>query len=647
MYPDERIERKVRAGSSPVLQELSNDKRRYVIFKDLLQGNFESFNRDIKRYLDIINEGKDVLEKYETEEKLSEAEEARLQEFLRKIEAMSEGVRDTDGFEDVDFDNFSVEENIQALHKNFQVPENKTIVEEFTDTFLRRGGFDSINEAITYYEKKREAVTQRNKENVAEGEITIDDIDIAKGVQLDYFDTQMDKGIYAPEFIGAETKEARRKVEGRGDHTPLDTDVTKARHRPVSEIVATSRSYGDITLLIQDRDQFHDTSDEEEPQYQEGSPGLFEIGGDHWGIRTGFGSSHIDAIAVTERLQNDTERLDELKFLIAKQGFYIPIANKEGEVIFSYDDYQMYREVFAGIDSYFGGEVQVSDDWKQSQVADEISEYKQTEENMETIEYYRNDLYEDIATALKTVGLDLSRAESVDSLLNAEVVDTGSTGRAAALDLEEGIDFDFVIKLNDNDFEKHEDVADKLSQMDQYSLDDSYWQGKRDQMHMFRFLDFEHEETGQEMSLDIGFVRKSDRRQVDTQDALKQKYESIEGDHGREKLMEVLTNVRFAKKKLKEANCYKNGGIGGVGVENWILQNGGDAYQAFRDLYESAYYESGQLKSLTEFKQEYDIFSAGVNIRDNEIAENFVDDLSAASYEKMAKLAKQLVGHNG
>jgi len=59
------------------------------------------------------------------------------------------------------------------------------------------------------------------------------------------------------------------------------------------------------------------------------------------------------------------------------------------------------------------------------------------------------------------------------------------------------------------------------------------------------------------------------------------KYDSIRDAEGEDKLLDVLTNVRFAKHELKEAGCYKKGltdgsgkqgGLGGIGVENWILK---------------------------------------------------------------------------
>lgn len=119
-----------------------------------------------------------------------------------------------------------------------------------------------------------------------------------------------------------------------------------------------------------------------------------------------------------------------------------------------------------------------------------------------------------------------------------------------------------------------------------------------------------------------------------------------------ETLLDVLSNVRFAKKKLKEADCYKKGidrgagqqgGLGGIGVETWILKHDGDAVRAFTEFYGNAY-ENGKPLSFEDFKKKYKVFGAGENIRGVIRSENFVEKMDEEGYLKMVEVAKEIAG---
>ena len=74
----------------------------------------------------------------------------------------------------------------------------------------------------------------------------------------------------------------------------------------------------------------------------------------------------------------------------------------------------------------------------------------------------------------------------------------------------------------------------------------------------------------------------------------------------------VIANILFAKKLLKENGCYKpdrgekpEGGLGGVGIENWILQNGGSLKKAAESFLETANDSTG----FEDFKNKYSAFA--------------------------------------
>jgi hypothetical protein len=634
-------------NSSPELQSLhSNNARRLLIFKDLMRANFNSLNSNLEQYLSVFKNGQDVLDKYEKGEELTKDEEEKLKYFFKKINALSENIKKTDDFDKFSTDDLSLADNLQALKSNFGVKENQTITEKFETTFLNRAGIKNFTEALNYYDNLRNQVTNRNKELAQSGQIDLGENDLAKGVSINYFDSNLDRGIYAPEFIGAESSDAKDKSKN-SDATPWDTDLIKVGNRNSVEIVEKSKAqdYGDAILIIKDRGQFNKNEKGQPLSEDENKLELFKtgyLGEDHYGIRTGFGSTEIDALLVKDKVLENIKQLDFLKFSIAQKGFYIPICDKSGKVIYTASDFEEYKKIFAGVDKYHGGEVEVSEEWKKTKFNEEINKFAQTDENLDKIKKIKVDIYSDIENDLKTLGIELHKGRYDDSVVGAKIIDTGSTGRGAALD--EGYDFDFVIKIDDRDENKINQMAEVLKR--KYPYDQDY---ERSGMRTFRFKSFEKD--GNKIDLDISFVKKSDSEELDANEAVAQKYDSIKKVAGEEKLLDVLTNVRFAKKELKKAGCYKKGltgngeqqgGLGGIGVENWILKNGGDAVGAFREFNKSAFQE-GKLLSFEDFKNKYKIFSAGSNIRGGVRAENFVYNMDEAGYQKMAELSNKFL----
>lgn len=103
----------------------------------------------------------------------------------------------------------------------------------------------------------------------------------------------------------------------------------------------------------------------------------------------------------------------------------------------------------------------------------------------------------------------------------------------------------------------------------------------------------------------------------------------------------------IAKKVFKEAECYKahrsdstQGGLGGVGIETFILQNGESFATATKNFLEVA---NG--KNFLEFKKEYCIWDFGNNFlaesRGSYPHNNFVaDNMNELGYEKMKEALK-------
>ena len=117
-----------------------------------------------------------------------------------------------------------------------------------------------------------------------------------------------------------------------------------------------------------------------------------------------------------------------------------------------------------------------------------------------------------------------------------------------------------------------------------------------------------------------------------------------------EKHKKVLQNIILAKEVLKE--CYKprhagkgkaQGGLGGVGVENWILQNGGSFERAAR-----TFIEASNGRTFEEFKKVYTVWDFGENhmadmsgkYKHDEFVSNNMDE---QGYEKMKQVLSEYI----
>ena len=138
------------------------------------------------------------------------------------------------------------------------------------------------------------------------------------------------------------------------------------------------------------------------------------------------------------------------------------------------------------------------------------------------------------------------------------------------------------------------------------------------------------------VDIDITFNTKTNKVRYSTDEALKEFYSSM----GKEEKEEVVANVVFAKRFLKKIKAYKpdrgdtpQGGLGGVGIENWILQNGGSFVAAAKEFMAVAD-ECGD--DFETFRHKYAVIDYGENHQGKGENDNFVThNMSKAGYDKM------------
>ena len=132
----------------------------------------------------------------------------------------------------------------------------------------------------------------------------------------------------------------------------------------------------------------------------------------------------------------------------------------------------------------------------------------------------------------------------------------------------------------------------------------------------------------------------------------------------------MVKNIIAAKKLFKAHECYKprhaggkdeetgkslaQGGLGGVGVENWILQNGGSLTAAARSFLEAAgvYGQpDAEPVPLELFVSRYPIWDLGANHMAEEKGsyphDNFTaNNLDADGYKKIIGALREFLGES-
>ena len=223
------------------------------------------------------------------------------------------------------------------------------------------------------------------------------------------------------------------------------------------------------------------------------------------------------------------------------------------------------------------------------------------------------------------------------------MIDTGSTGRSTYVPGD--IDFDFVMRLdreillNDKKLANlKNDLLQAFHQKDSKNVIDGNFRLKKAYL----------EGILEPLKIDITFLQKTDKVDYST-DLVIQDYLNTIKKQDENKYKQIIGNIVFAKKVLKEAYCYKpsrsdaaQGGLGGVGIENFVLQNGGSFVTAARN-----FLEISEGKNLEEFKQQYSIWDFGSNFltekRETYPHDNFVNNMNEVGYEKMKEALKNYI----
>lgn len=625
---------------SPILKKSSIMNKKVTVFSDLIKSSFGSNNRSVNAYLKNIEFGSNLYESIKAGQiqfdSLGEVEIRELTTFCSHLATLYNNTmkakRSNETFKSTGYVLTDILELSKKLSPDGTLDYN--LADRVIRMFCGFTGIDTLEQAKEYIERKVSTADSQNR-NASSSDMILEQGDFIKGIGgISYLRNILQNGSVSKEYLGS---------SAGSDATPLDTDISMimSSNGTISEKMdATAAScYGPIWFVLKNNDRFITTRTSNETLEAKMDMSKMEVfytgllGQGHYGIRTGFASSEINYIVM--------EHFDPRVGLeIAMNGFYIPVANKEGKIVFTPKNYDELRTKMSGL-SYFN---ENNYTFSENLITEETEYFaQQIEQSNYEVQAKREKINSVIKNSLEELGLHLKT--NIDGDLTegfVELIDTGSTGRGTNKPGDG--DFDFMMRLDKTILSN----PARLNELKQTILRNF---GRENSSELTGTGDFRLKNvqinTDINVDIDITFTEKTDKVSYSTDMALQDRLATIHRNDP-EKYKYVVANILLAKQVLKKAEAYKpnrgeipQGGLGGVGIENWILQNGGSFTDAAKSFVEAA-----DGKSFSEFQSTYQIWDFG----DNHLAErrglyahdNFVtNNMSEAGYQKMVQALKE------
>ena len=432
---------------------------------------------------------------------------------------------------------------------------------------------------------------------------------------------------------------------------------------------------------------------------KEGKPEAYYIGfdhPDHYGIRVGFSMSLVSFFIADDTkikdlfddpsdARSDSTPVSEVtKLEIALNGFYIPIIDRDSEeLIFTPDDYDKMRRQMSGLSYYRTGDYQFAPEDElelpstnvgKSVISSTSTIISELPAGMAETDRKHEVINQAIKQAITNIPeLNLSYKDYLDGDLTeniVEMIDTGSTGRQT--NAPGSGDFDYLARLDRsilNDSTKKRQITDALlaafgkadevngtsNQIDNLDHnEDEEGEGEASQADNksrivngnLRLKQVSIDGLAEPVDIDITFAQKTNKVQYPTDAALADRLDNIK-NQSETKYQQVLANIIYAKQFLKAAGAYKprrspEAKVGGVGIENWVLQHGGSFKQAARDFLAVA----DNYPGFEDFCAHYPVWDYGENHKGirSKPHDNFVaDNMNPEGYERMKEALRAVV----
>lgn len=669
IHPPEKFDREFTSNSmlSPVLKKAENygpHGRYAIMLRDLIRSSIDSNSNDLRKYLENAKHQQKnmdaIVSGEKTLEDIPEEERPEFEKFISHLIAMhnnSEKGKESK----IDVDSEITKELLETINDKLGVTARYSASDRMVRYFMYFNGIKSVDEALMQMDSARDKAEARNMKLARESmnnnsELPLKKGQIIKNLRAQFLDDILQNGSNAKEFLGGSVD---------SDATPLDTDITIiASDSPsitqspeLGEI--ENGAYGSIWIVLDSDASDFDvtrvgqedyglpelTDNPDERKYEMFYSGVIDK--THYGIRTGFGSTMVRAIIVGKT--KDDGEIEKTCFRIVKNGFYIPVYDKEtGKLVFTPEQYEEMRSRFSGNHEYNMGDYEIASPQDFAHDEKRIAELSQrkgklgerlsalatinAKENKEADDVINNAIISAInARVQQELGLQMRNEISEDVTPGViEYSNTGSTGRGTNVPGDG--DFDYMFRI-DSEIFRNPDMLKKVSSIIKSAIIMDKESGERDAPNeAIRTTNVTVDGLDRRVDIDISFTRRSDKITYASENAVEDYLGNFEGED-RDR---VVRNIIAAKALFKAHECYKpkhagndpdtgkplaQGGLGGIGTENWILQNGGSLTKAARTFLMAAGMidENGNRipdakpKSLEQFCKDYQIWDLGKN----------------------------------
>ncbi len=464
-------------------KNVSNTEKRFlVIYNDLLRIAVKSGSRDLLDYLDNLEKGNDLFYALTntnlTYESLDEENKRIVDIFLSHLITLYENTKKGKNTRGI-FDKLPVKNKLEILMRLFKTNNRYDIKDRIVRSFAFQAGYKSFAELKEAVLKAIREADERNRkvgEKLENGELfQFEEYDFVRGIgDFKALEGSLQNGNVSKEHLSVfrETSES--------DTTPLDIDITLVTKTDsiysAIKDTPTGFGFGNIFIIIKkDNPNLNISRDKDgniiSTTYDASKIEMFgthtPLGGfeTHWGARTGIALTDIDYILYKKNLTiDDTKPYDEagnlnygkttkkpyddlsvIKFSIAKNGYYIPVIDFSGKLIFTVKEYEELRKKMAGlsyygVDNYEFSPTMISEDAKI--ICEELEKNRQETllKEQKVVDKIKKALYEYGFSSVKST-LDTNLDYNV-----AELFNTGSTGRGNNM-IGAG-DFDFILRVD-------------------------------------------------------------------------------------------------------------------------------------------------------------------------------------------------------
>ena len=699
LYPRRKFKDTLQVHWSPVLhQYLDEWKNVYdLIYKDLMNIAIKSWDRSLRDYINTFVWAEKLLKKFEDivssewflwneplclDKKLSEDEQAKLLYLFRRISVLYnryywKEINEWNTIEDKKYWESTVADNqlvefYNDIKKWFHLRKWDSIYDRL-QRFLLWLWYHSFDEVLKDMEKSKKGAHERWLKLYNESnwwKIDFPKHAFLKWVMEDAFSKIINRWVTSREYLWWWDD----WNAAWSDCTPFDIDWWYADS-------FLEWGYGGIKLVVDiDKNNIFNTGEKWITWYDENQYELFRtrtLWSNHYWIRTWIPTTEIDYIIYTWNFE--WKDFETICYEIARNGYYIPITDKEWNIKFTLEMYQKIRAWFNYMEYYDWFDVeQVNWKWvsKESDnkinkgysgTNDKITEdwlRKLISDNSPSNEKYSGFSKENRELAENTIGRIKEILENQcwikfnskhdTSITWAELHDSWSTWRWTDIPTKD-VDLDFTLLLDAKDYnEKLELIKETIYRETGTGTDplDREWEWPRTwwfQMKSKKNKIGQGPERPDWISLDLLILKKSQVIDYSSSDAMKEKLNYINDNLWEEILDRVRTNVIIMKKLLKSQSCYKKTSaewwIAWIWVENWITQHHWSFIEALESFEKVAYgweYEPWkQPVSLEIFKEEYPIYDAWENYKDW-CNDNFVDKINNHGYNWMLKIVTTL-----